>query len=158
MATCELCFDLKHWKCRDRDCTCSVCARKRVSEKPTRTRAKKEPKERKPPKPRASKPYVPVSTARTEAKKKFGVLTDFTPDQVQFIYERKEAGGPEGSISAIAKALGTSRDRVRTIYRSPRAPSGACIHCGEDAAALRSEIEHLRQEVDRWKGASFYDS
>lgn len=30
MATCDLCFDTRHWKCRDPECGCTVCGTSRA--------------------------------------------------------------------------------------------------------------------------------
>lgn len=148
MATCDICFSLKHWKCRDTECTCSVCARDKVTKKVTSPRVKAQ-KPKKPRQPRVARgsTYKPANTPRTLAKEKFGVLTDFSPEQVELIYSRKAEGGPQGTISAIARELGASRDRVRTVYRSTKAPDEGpaygCSHC----VVLQAEILELRAQL-----------
>lgn len=124
--TCDKCIALKHYACagkRGGECTCSVCG-----SSIDRIKQLRDPKPRKR-KPEVYKPQGPT-TDRGKAKVKYGVRTDFTPEEIALVFQRKAEGGALGTISAIARELGTTRDRVRTIFKAPTSPDPACPHCG----------------------------
>jgi hypothetical protein len=126
--TCEKCIALKHYACAGRrggECACSVCGSTLQRDKKIVRRVPRR-------KPGASQ-YKRKSTLTGQqlvVKEKYGIRTGFTPEQVELIFRRKETGGTMGTISAIARELGTTRDRVRTVYYSEASPEAGCPHCG----------------------------
>lgn len=111
--TCDNCFDSKHWKCHE-NCGCGYC----YGEKPTSPKGKDRP----PQKDMSLKRKAARSKRGLEARliqERYGVITKFSREQIQQIFDGKAAGQ---SMSELARTMGTTRDRVRTVYNSTKAP------------------------------------
>ena len=100
---------------------------------------------------RERKPAEKPLTRRQASKFQYGVATDFDSSTVEQIFEAKAAGQ---SISAVAHRLGTTRDKVRTIFNSPSAPpaglppvhvvKGKPVHPNEHLEKAKAALEAAR--------------
>lgn len=147
--TCDFCFDGRHWKCRDINCGCDICAlaRRRVKLPPKREGKKRKPDTRVRDRTGESARYYqsPVPAEQQKMRSSIGVLTRFNPQQVARIFEAKEQGV---TISELAREFDTTRDKIRTVYNCPAAP--ALGERGPVKGALR--FTTIREEFDgeRW--------
>lgn len=105
LVTCSNCLRGDHLRC-SRNCVCSVCRRSPVQKKARVTQG--------------SRTTLSKRNPPAKSEWKYGVRTWFTDAQVEEVFELKAAGK---SIAEIARIMGVSRDRVRTMYNSPLAPA-----------------------------------
>lgn len=147
--TCSKCLEGRHIRCADPiSCTCGLCTLRRNGGifAPDPARVGKPAAIRKRRKHSTSgTPRPAISSNRTNNKQKYGIYTDFSDEDVQYIFSRKAQGA---SINGLAKALGVSRDRVRTVYHAPTAPEVE-VHERRNPAMRSSADTHL----DKAKGA-----
>lgn len=142
--TCDPCLRGSHFRCLARrqavPCDCSACGGHSRTSSTTPRFTYGEPKvtRLKPRKERVEK----VQTARQVARSKYGVTTDFTDEEIEQIFEMKAAGE---TLSGAARALGTTRDRIRTIYNAPTAPEHRPLG-SVPTADLVAELERREKE------------
>ncbi len=111
--TCDICFEGRHWKCGGL-CECNICALDKARKrKATKVRVRDRTGER------ARYYQSPLTPEQQQVKQRIGALTRFTNAEVDRIFEAK-AGGR--TISELARELGSTRDKVRTVYNCRVAP------------------------------------
>lgn len=142
--TCDDCFAGNHWRCRG--CECNICKSRRAKAPPVLREVKKvkvkKPKVRDRTGERARYYQSPVSAEQRRLRDRLGVLTRFTPNEVERIFQAKATGV---SISELAREFRTTRDKIRTVYNCKAAPEFV-PKAGPLVGALR--FTTIREEFD----------
>lgn len=116
MPTCDFCIDLRHIRCHDSACTCTVCDRGLYGVKGSRSAPHTKRKSLSKPSTKKYyyRAYTKKDTVRTRNQQKFGFRSSLTEEQVtQLMAMRDESV----SISEASRRLDVSRDKVRNVYR-----------------------------------------
>lgn len=166
MSTCDRCIAERHLRCRRGDCSCSVCAEEgKVGRAQFARRPIRKPAFRRPPVPAKRRIDTRRRFGTSQVARniqEFGFSSELPREDILKIQDLRHRGV---AISAAAREVGTTRDKVRTIYKHTRIQPMKSSQSTHDAcAALKVVIDDatriiqtfqttLQQAVAALKGA-----